>query len=216
MKLKIILLLIVFCPISNISFGQNTSYQYLDALVTSFVKELQTQNVDTICIYQDYCVGYIYPSKNEDDKCFFSSIYMPTYILWISQAKTFLTKKDNCFDYSIIEIDSITVWKLFFKYKNQIKEEKVKPFEYLAFENNKKEKFFILRDHSCHRDFKTIVNGDTIGLKFDDFNLSKKFDGCTNINYKHNHSLKGKKIVDELRKLVKCIENEQLLTKNRR
>jgi hypothetical protein len=213
-KIKLLVILLLF--ISKVSYSQDTSYQYLDILVSDLVKELQLNNTDTICIYKNYCVGCVHIVENENDRCGYSSIYMPTYILWLDQGKTFLTKKDNCFDYSIIEIDSISLWKTFFTYKNQIKKEKVKLFEYIVYENKRKKTYFIMRDHSDHQDFKMIVNGDTTALNFDEFDLEKECDGCININFLHNHQLKGKKIIDELEKLVEKIEKEKLLDKIRR
>lgn len=214
--IKKLLFILFGCINIAIFYGQNNSYQHLDTLVMTFVKELQSQNIDTICIYQDYCIGCRYSYENEDDKCSFSSIFIPTYILWYKQGKTFLTKKDNCFDYSTIEIDSVTIWKLFIKHKKKIKKEKVKLFEYLVYREGKKQKFFMLIDHSMRQNFQMIIDGDTTILKFDDFDLKKEDSGYTNINYQHNQNLKGKKIVDELKKLVLYIEQKKILIKNRR
>ena len=213
-KIKLFIILLAF--ITKISYAQNTSYQHLDTLVTNFVKELQVNHIDTICIYKNYCVGCIHIFDNETDKCNYSSIFIPTYILWLNQGKIFLSKKDNCFDYSTIEIDSTSLWKIFFAYKNQIKKEKVKPFEYVICENHKKNVYFMSVDHSNHQDFKMIINNNIIGMNFDEFNLKKEHDGNLNINYLHNLNLKGRKVIDELRQLVQGIENKQLLTKSRR
>jgi hypothetical protein len=184
--------------------------------VTNYVKELQSQNIDTICVYKDYCIGCIYPIKNETDGCDYFSIYVPTYILWIKQGKTFLSKKDNCFDYFTIEIDSISLWKIFFKNKKHIEKEKVKPFEYIIYKKNKKEVYGISIDHSRHRDFEMIVNDNNIVMKFDEFDLQEKSSGETNINYEHNKNLYGQLIICELKNLVQYIEKEKLLTKNSR
>jgi hypothetical protein len=136
--------------------------------------------------------------------------------LWIKQGKTFLSKKDNCFDYSTIEIDSTALWKIFFKNKKHIRKEKVKIFEYVVYENKKKEVYFMMRDHSHHRDFEIIVNTDTVKMEFDDFDLQKHSNKEVNMNYEHNNNLKGKLIVDELEKLTQEIETNKLLEKKRR
>jgi hypothetical protein len=217
MMVKTKLLIILFVLIAKVSYSQDTSYQYLDILVSDFIEELQANHIDTVCIYKDYCVGCVHVFDTENDRCDYSSIYIPTYILWLNQGKFFLTKKDNCFDYSIIEINfSYYVWKLFFKNKKRIRKEKVKPFEYTVIDDKKKEKHLIMMDHSKHRDFKMIVNGNITALNFDEFDLEKEYDGSTNINYLHNQNLKGKEIIDELRRIVQHIENEKLLAKNRR
>jgi hypothetical protein len=177
-KIKLLVILLLF--VSETSHSQDTSYQYLDTLVSEFVKELQLNNIDAICIYKKYCVGCMHVAENKNDICDHFSTYVPTYILWLYQGKTFITKKDNCFDYSTIEIDSIFLWKIFFTYKNQIKEEKIKPFEYVVYENMNKETYFIMRDHSDHQYFKIIIDEEVIVFNFDEFDFKKEIDGCLN------------------------------------
>ncbi|GHV57988.1 hypothetical protein FACS1894182_08420 [Bacteroidia bacterium] len=60
------------------------------------------------------------------------------------------------------------------------------------------------------------IKGESIVMKFDEFNLQKQSDVEYNINYEHNKNLKGKMIVDELEKLTQEIEKRKLLEKNRR
>jgi hypothetical protein len=213
LKAKILIAVLLF--ISNSAIGQGVSPGQLDSIVTDFVKEIQSKNIDTICIYKDYCVGCVYSIFDEEKRCNYSSIYIPTYILWIKKGKTFLTKKDNCFNYSTIEIDAANLWRLFFRHQKQIKREKVKMFEYIVYENQKKTVYFIMRDHSNHQDFKMIINGDIISMNFDEFDLEKKCDGSVNINYLYNQKLKGKKIIDELNQLTRNIEKEKLFVIDR-
>jgi hypothetical protein len=78
---KILLLTLIFLLFSFISSGQNNSYEYLDTLVTNYVKELQSQNIDTICIYKDYCVGCVYPINDEIDRCAYLYIREQSYPL---------------------------------------------------------------------------------------------------------------------------------------
>ncbi|MDR0834813.1 MAG: hypothetical protein LBN93_11660 [Candidatus Symbiothrix sp.] len=211
---KIILLTTLFtlllCPIS---YGQSNSHEHLDTLVINYVKDLQSQNIDTICIYKDYCIGCVNPINEDVNRCAYSSIFVPTHIIWLKQGKTFLSKKDNCFDYSTIEIDSTALWKIFFQNEQRIKKEKVKSFEYIVYENKKKKVYGISIDHSEHRDFEMIVNDNVVVMKFDDFDLKKQSNGEYNINYRHNKRLKGKIIVDELETLTKEVEDKHLLKK---
>ena len=183
----------------------------------NFVKALQSKNIDTVCVYKDYCIGCgKFIKYQEDSITYFCFHDISTYIFWLDQGKTFASKKDNCFDYSTIEIDSTSLWKIFFTYENQIKEEKVKPFEYLVWKNKKKEIQGISINHSRHLHFEISVNKDIIAtMNFDEFDLEKEHNGSVNINYSHNWNLKGKKIIDELERLVSCIEGEKLFTKNR-
>jgi len=183
-----------------------------------YIKELQLRNIDTICIYKDYYLGYDkFVNYQEDSITYICFQPISSYILWIEQKKTFLKKIDNCFDYSIIRLDSISLWKIFFSYKNLIKKEKVKPFEYLVYKNKKKEIGVISIDHSRYLDFKFIIDKDTISMEFDEFDL-QKHNGSkyNNINYLYNQRLKSKKIIDELERLVLHIEEEKLFIKSKR
>jgi len=216
MKAKIKFFIILLAFFTSTTHAQNTSYQHLDTLVNDFVKELQANYIDTICIFRNYCVGCIHVFDNDNDKCNYSSIYIPTYIIWLKQGRTFLTQKDNCFDYSTIEIDSIFLWNFFFKNQNYIKKEKVKPFEYITCENHKKKVYSVLIDHSKNQDFKMIINKRVLDMHFNEFDLKEEYDGSININYLYNQKLKSKKIVDELTQFVQNIEDKQRLTKSKR
>jgi hypothetical protein len=75
-RLIVISLLLFSFKHSN---GQN-SKEHLDSIVNSFVNSLNAKGIDTVCLYQDYCVvGFIYVEKDED-KCNFEGLFMPTYI----------------------------------------------------------------------------------------------------------------------------------------
>ncbi|MDR1764221.1 MAG: hypothetical protein LBR64_09805 [Dysgonamonadaceae bacterium] len=214
---KIKLFIIISVSFISISYGQDTSsYQYLDSLVNDYVKRMQANNIDTICVYKEYCVGCVYIFDDENDVCNYSSVYVPTYIFWKKQGITYLTKKDNCFDYATIPMDSLNLWKLFLKYRRQIKKEKTKIFEYIAYKNSKKEKYFIMIDHSNHKSFEIMIDGEIFMLNIDEFDMTKEYDGLKNINYQHNNKLKGKIIIDELNAIVNQIEKQELLTKFRR
>ena len=187
----------------------------IDSSTMNFVKELQFKNIDTICIYRDYCEGCgKFITYQEDSVTYFCFHDISTYIFWLDQGKTFISKKDNCFDYSTIEIDSTSLWKIFFTYDNQIRKEKVKPFEFTVYKNRKKEVSGISVSSSRLLSFEIVVNTNITSMHFDEFDLEKEHRNNLNINYSHNWNLKGKKIIDELKRLVQQIENEKMLNKN--
>jgi hypothetical protein len=217
MNLKIKLILILFFSLSSsFSYGQIIPNKNLDSLLTDFVKDLQLKGIDTICIYSDYLVGGVYVPEDMNDTCDYSPFYLPVYIFWIERGKTFLSKKDNCFDYSVVNLDSASFWQYFVKNKNFIKKEKVKPFEYVFYENNNKEILSILKEHSHHQYFKIIINGNKTGLDLDEFALEEESDGEKNINFLHNQKLKSKQLIDKINKTVQIVESETKFTKERR
>lgn len=53
-----------------------------------------------------------------------------------------MTRKDNCFDYSTVNINNDSLWQFFFKQKEKLKTEKIKMPKYTVVENGKKGNLF--------------------------------------------------------------------------
>jgi len=191
------------------SFSQNSTDQFL--------KELKLKKIDTICTFIDYSVGSIQIfNKNEEDKyCELDYDNLPTFILWKENGKTFLTKTDNCFKYSTLEINAEKIWQCYFENEKIIKTEKVKSFQFVEIKNGKKRILNSMVDHSHHQKFKIIAKNEIIEKHFDDFDLKKTAQNGNeiNINYKNNIYLKSKKLIDKISNIV--LENENSLTKKR-
>ena len=192
---------------------------YSQNLNEKFLIELKQKKVDIICLYEDYSIGnaQFIDTDNEKDYCEFEFEDIPTFIFWNKNGKTFLTKTDNCFEYSIIEIDADKIWKSYFENKKTIQIEKIKNFQYVEIKNGKKTILTSMVDHSHHQNFKIIEKDKLTEKRFDDFDL-QKFEEFSNekeinINYKHNINLKSKALINEINKLI--LKNERLLTKNR-
>jgi hypothetical protein len=202
------------------SYAQNTSYEHLDTLINEYVKELHIKDVDTVLIYEDYFIGSWMIDKGDSNRCVFRGIYVPTYIIWLKNGKTFLSKKDNCFDYSIIEIDSPQFWNIFFTNYNIIKKEVVEPFQFISYDKNEKVVSTMYIDHSGHKNFKMIIGSDTTAMEFSSFIMQKQIgrldETKININYEHNKNLKGRLFIENINNLVQEIENKKSLNKTRR
>jgi hypothetical protein len=212
MKTRIVFL--IYCLlISAFSFSQN---EKIENTTENFLQDLKQQKVDTICTFEDYSVGsvHIYKSDEESDYCDFEFENIPTYIMWKKNSKTFLTKKDSCFEYSTAEINPEQIWKKYFENKTIIKVEQVKNFQFVEMENGKKNILTSMVDHSHHQNFKFIINDKIIEKKFDDFDLQKKENNNNNINYKHNINLKSKKLIDEISNVIEI--NKNLLSRKRK
>jgi len=158
--------------------------------------------------------------EHEEDLCNYGYVYVPTYIFWIKHGKTFLSKKDNCFDYSTVEIKADSIWNYFFTNRKLISNEKVKTFQYYYYQKNKRKIVNLTIDHSGHENLKMIVGSNTTEVLFDSFDLQPN-DGdqdkkIINLNYKHNLNLKSKHLIDELNKITWMIEDNKLLKKTRR
>jgi hypothetical protein len=221
-KLATLLVLLILCFAAT---AQNTTDEHLDTLVSNFSFELRAKGIDQICIYKDYFIGGYYTTKDEEDLCR-CIIYIPTYIFWKERGKTYVCKKDNCWDYSIVEINAAdTLWNYFSNYRDSIKNEEVKPFQYEKSEkatDSTSEKVIgeIWRDHSGHQEFKMMLANDKVTKHFDSFFLEEKdvlFDKTEyNINYEHNIFLKSKRVIDILNNLARQAEDSKLLIRTRR
>lgn len=214
---RLTLLFILFAS-TNVANGQ-TSSDFLDTLVNNYVTELRNKNIDTICIYQDYCVGCLYKWKKDEDKCNFSGLFVPTYIFWTDKGQTYMTKKDNCFDYSIINVPTDSIWTYFFENQDRIKNEELKIPQYVEMKNGKEEIYSSTIDHSRHQGLKLIVGQDTLIEKdLDDYDLTKEvgFNGQTNINYEYNINLQLKQFQLLIDRTIKTTTKLNPLGKTRR
>ena len=213
------LTVILYCHLVMGSYAQKASLGHLDSLIVNYVKDLHNiQKVDSFCIYSSYTLMPAHWIKWSPDNYCNTDIFIPRHILWLKNGKTFLTEKDNCFDYTTINYNADTLWNYFLRNKNIIKREKVKTFQYL----DKKDTVNSMVDHSDHQDFKIMIGADTIEKWFDSHDLQEKEtfgyaeDTIININYRYNNSLKSKYFADMMEKVVRNVEGNKLLIGTRR
>lgn len=191
----------------------------INELVSDFVKELQNKKIDTICAYESYCVGYIMtfdePLVGSKETCIDYLTNEPIYVFWKENGKTFLTKINYCWKFSKIDISKDDFWEIYISNKKTIEKEKVKPFEYETFENSNNVKHVKMVDHSCHKNFRLLLKGETIEKRFDEFDLQKKdeYSPELNINYEHNINLKSKLIIDIIKKITSDAEKNNTFKK---
>ncbi len=119
-------------------FGQLTQPQ-LDSLVNRYIQNLHKKGIDTICIYNEYCIGCLFHPATGSNLCAEKFSSLPTYIFWRDKGKTFATRKDICFEYSTLLIKTDSFWKYYFDNKDKIKKEKLKIPQYVETVNGKKE-----------------------------------------------------------------------------
>jgi len=215
MTKRILFLFIYF--FSLLGNAQNNAEITRDNLATNYIKELQSRKIDTICFYEDYCIGCIDTfdySSFKKDLCLEDFPNYPIYIFWKESGKTYLDKISVCFEYSSI-ISENAFWDVYFLNEKIIKNEIVKAYEYETFENSKRVTYNIGVDHSGHRNFKFIIKDKITTKEFDSFNLTKiGWDPSkSNINYEHNINLKSKQIVDILEKITSEAEKNNTFKK---
>ncbi|MBE8727088.1 hypothetical protein [Flavobacterium hungaricum] len=116
MKLKIIIPLFLLFSFNGNS--QTNTKLNIDDLVSNYIKELQSRKIDTISVYESYCVGCVMtfdsPLNDDAEKCIDDLTNSPVFIFWKEKEKTFLSKANYCYEYSKILIRNDNFWQIYF------------------------------------------------------------------------------------------------------
>lgn len=214
LKLTTLLLLTL---IFSSTKAQNSS-ERLDTLVNEFVQQLADKKIDTVCVYQKYCVGYITSWKNDEDRCNSGGLFVSTYIVWLDKGQTFMTKKDNCFDYSTIQFKNKTFWDFYFTNKDTLTKEEIKIPQYTEIVKGKEQTYYSNIDHSCHQEIKVFMKTLQIDKDLDEYNFEKEIGSAKhkNINYDNNINSFLKKLQIKIEQTITNEIKINRLTKTRR
>ena len=210
-----ILIIFVLMLLGQIAFGQHPDRAINDRINYQLAK-LQKEGVDTLCIYQEYCVGCEVLWKNKNDRCDYEGYYISAHIYWKKNGLSYMTAKDNCFDYSTVKIVADSLWGFYFRNVNEIKSEIIKNPQYTKTENGATKTFNSTIDHSSRQNITVIVNADTVEKYFNDYDFEKTVDMAghnPNINYEYNLNTRSKKLQLLLDSLTKTLSRRKLLLK---
>lgn len=162
----------------------NAAAQYpktaLKRQTDSLASALRGGGVDTICIYEDYCVGCRGSWVADDSPCATKGILIPTYLFWKKAGRTYRQYLDNCETRVPQEIES-NFWTYASRFKQQLQAEEIKDFH--TMDDGKPEQVF--RNHGGSFSFDFILGQDTISQYFDDFALTK----FTRFAHKKSHNI---------------------------
>ncbi|KQB39185.1 hypothetical protein [Flavobacterium aquidurense] len=210
---KTILFLFVFY-LSSIGNAQTNKEIDIDKLTSDFIKNLQSRKIDTICVYENYCVGSvkIYDASQFENNIFCAEDFPndPVYIFWIEKGRKYFTKISICAEYVESLNDDNIFWHMYFPNNDIIEKEEIKPFQY---KTSSKEIYTIIIDHSCHQNLKFLIGNQIIEKRFDFFNLKKEENVKVNINYNHNIHLISKELIDILKKTTSEAEKNNIFKK---
>ncbi len=210
-------ILILFQLYTLNTFGQTTDEQ-VDSLVEIYVSQLQKKGIDTICTYKEFTLGGRYGFKNAKDICDDYAWQTPTYIIWLDNGVTFMTKKDNCFDYSTITLSNTRFWKYYFSNNDTINNQELKQPQFVVIKNGEKQITLCSRTHSNYQKIRMIVGRNFNDKHFDDYYFSKKIgtEQNKNINYNYNINTPLKKLQLKLKHTIKIATQKQSFTKTKR
>lgn len=207
-------LLFILTFIVNLCLGQNFKN---DSLINLSIKNLLENDVDTIIVYVQGCLGCDEPIiLLEGDSCFFYyGEPEVSYILWRKHGEDYILKLSthDCYDYLTLNFDLNPIWNLYFNNKAKIKNEPLLPPSYI--EGN--DTLINLIDHYSYSQFKIIVKSETIEFENNKYYLNELIiDKFRNINYdynKHNIRIQLQKLIDEK---IKLIESKNLIKRKKR
>jgi hypothetical protein len=168
-------------------YGQLSQPQ-LDSLVNNYTQNLKAKGIDTVFIYNEYCIGCLFQPVNGSNLCAENFSSLPTYIFWKDLGKTFATRKDICFDYTTQAIADDSFWKYFFSNKAKIKKEELKIPQYVEIENDKKNVRSIAIEHSIYFSIIVYNSKDSVIKNINSFYFTKELgpNEELNINYENN------------------------------
>lgn len=182
------LIFIALFQVFSISIFGQLSQPQLDSIVKKYTQNLHQKGIDTICIYNEYCIGCLFHPATGSNLCVEKFSSLPTYIFWKDKGKTFVTRKDICFEYSTQLITTDLFWKYYFNNKDKIGKEKLKTPQYVEVVNGKKEIRTINIDESIFFQITFDIGNNLIIKDINSFYFTKELgpNEELNINYEFN------------------------------
>jgi len=188
MNRKKIMVIVFFQVFTISSFGQLTQAQ-LDSIVNKYVLNLHSTGIDTVCIYNEYCTGCLFTPTSTANLCTDNFSSLPTYIFWKRNGKTFITKKDICFDYSTIAISNNSFWQYYFTTKNKIKKEELKTPKYTEIVNGKKETRSLDIDNSIYFKITIDAGNESVTKNINSFYFTEHLGASEEINLNYGFNM---------------------------
>src|ERR1700744_5638408 len=79
-------------------FGQSYSEKKRDSAINQTIGKLNSNGIDTICVYRNYCVGCLLVlHTGKDTSCRRQPYANETYFFWKHNGITKFTKRNYCF-----------------------------------------------------------------------------------------------------------------------
>ncbi len=125
-KTTIIFLIVL---LSLTAFGQVETVISIDSIIIDNLNNFKKRKIDTLIIYN--ANGLCYPCPgDEEERCKEFRWNNAYYFLWLKNGKTYFTLRDDCFDYEILNIDTL-FFRNFYEIRDSLlKDSLLKPKSY--------------------------------------------------------------------------------------
>ncbi|MFI5161151.1 MAG: hypothetical protein ACHQHN_07730 [Sphingobacteriales bacterium] len=200
-----IVIILFFALSYHISYSQSPD-KSLQIRIDSVVSKLKKSQIDTICVYQGYCVGCFITWKGIGGKCNYDGFYTTAYILWKKVGVSYITLLNSCFNYSTTKVVPNDLWTFCTGNIELIKSEAIKSFSIEQLQDGKKIIVPIKVDHSYHEVVRLIIRNEETTKYLDDYDFEKTniSGNKANVNYEYNINTKTWKLALLLNS---CIHN---------
>jgi hypothetical protein len=208
---------ITFIVILNLFIISILSQEYKnDSITTEYIGKLSFSGVDTILIYERSCVGCEFIVIEENDSCY-NLVGEPwfIYLFWRKNGQDFISKVSNypCYDYDTIKTNLNAIWNMYVTNKLKIRNEPILIPSYLE----KGDTVNVDIDHYSYAHIRVLFGKESIDFEISDYYLSQfVYDNIKNINYSANSETMRKKLMDEVEKEIKLIEDNNQIKKIKR
>jgi len=221
-NLHLLLFTVLLLPVLSSSAQRNSSASLngRDSIINKSISELQKHGVDTIAVYSVYALPFTYIDQlmvDYQSPCTSQWTFM-IYIIWQQHGKNYLTFKTSCFNYPVIPLDDVNLWKFYSVNVTAIEQDTVKNIEVKKVNVNTEQVSFekvVLHDHFQRQAYTLLVGSHKIVKDFP-YELYSNYDrfGNENINYTYNLNLKAKQLQLMLDEICKRRVKGQALIHN--
>ena len=181
-------LLTILALFATLQSHAQLNQQQLDSVVNKYVQELYRRGVDTVCIYDEYCVGCLFYTESGKNLCLETFSSLPTYIFWKEKGKVYATRKDACYDFAVTTVSNDSIWRYYNLNKNRIKKEELKAPQYKETVNGKEKITTVEVEHSVYFKITVKVGNDVTTKEINNFYFTKELgvDEVENLSYTFN------------------------------
>ena len=191
MRKIIFILLVIF------SFHCKAQTKAITFDITKIADSLRTVDVDTFIVYKNYFIGghkgvtIDRNASKEEIREKYCEISDPIYIIYKSKGKTNIQKRNECYFYKTIPIDTSVAIIFFIKHFNEILKEKIYNNAYNISKDG--DTSYVYQEHSGITEMYLSLGILKKEITIDWFDFSENsIVGQINLNYQHNINTKMK------------------------
>jgi len=214
-----LLITVLLFAVSLTSHAQEKTPGLFDTAVEAYVKELRTKKIDTILLFRN-----VLPVKASTVAATDCSQPEPagTYVLWLKSGRSYITKMDACYTYSVKEVGISMLWNYIRQNAKALQKEQPKPFQYYQKDKDGVDVLTTLvpkMPYGSHY-ARLVLKKQSTDIRLQDVDLlaSQKLRRVdySNIHYAENTALKANGLFETLLSVVYPLESSNLIERTKK